>query len=139
MLRNSAVISQIRLAAANQRKSREVQLLRKREKIFQKPPKGPVNNRLIQELPEYNDRVSIVGHNRRAGRPKFYTPAKIEKLTENDDLRTREIETLFENEWRDKDPYNYPLFDVRKTPKMLREENYSLFSRNADFSIFCKI
>jgi hypothetical protein len=69
---------------------------------------------LIQELPEYNDRVSIVGHNRRSGRPKFYSPAKIEKLMENDDLRTREIETLFENEWRDKDPYNYPLFDVRK-------------------------
>ena len=33
MLRNPALVSQIRLAAANQRKSREVQLLRKREKV----------------------------------------------------------------------------------------------------------
>jgi len=103
---------------------RGVQVIKKRDKIPKPRKKFVTHGQIIQDLPEFRDRVSLIGHHPRPGRMKIFTMEKLNERLNRTDRLAREWEEFLEHEYKDRDPYNYPLYGVEKTTQMLRDEGY---------------
>ena len=89
--------------------------MQKEPKKIPKPRvKGPSNARMYQDLPEFADRISIVGHHNRTGRMKNFTHEKLKQRLARTDVLQKEWQEALEHEYKDRSPYNYPLFGVEK-------------------------
>ena len=76
--------------------------------------KGPRNAMLYQDLPEFRDRVSFIGHHNRPGVMKDFSIQKMNERLARTDKQGQEWRELLEHEYKDRNIYNYPLFGVEK-------------------------